>query len=226
MSKPGDADQQSPEPVSVTIASDGAEALKSLFGENVPSDTSLAAMGWGIAGAEVTVARSQRRKGGIDIETTAGEWPVASLTISRDRRGLLVCDLWLIHLDENFRDIEQGVSGAHLFARQAESLRGLGVTTIKATAIGDKGAVLVGYYTLPRYGFDGRMSDEQFARLPDSLRRLMGRSRRLLKLFRLHGGPEAWEESGDDIAVSFDLTDGSPSMVAMSKYLAEKVIFR
>jgi hypothetical protein len=211
-------------PANVIIPSEDFAALKSLFGGSVPSHTSLAAIGWGIDGAEVMVVRSHRRKGGIDIETTIGRKHVVSMTIHHARGGLLVCDLSLMHLDENVRDPEQGVTGTHLFAKQVASLRGLGFTRINATAIGYKGAALIGYYALPRYGFEGRMSDEQLDRLPDSLRRLMARSRSLLKLLSLPNGPEAWKDSGDEIAVSFDLADGSSSMVAMSKYLAEKGI--
>ncbi len=221
MSKRGADDREPDAPAVVTIASDAIGPLKSLFGGKVPNDADLAAIGWGIAGARVRVTTSPIRPGGISIETSVDKRTVAFVNLSRDRRNLVLCENGLVHVWEAMRDPERGVTGTRLFAKQVEALRRLRVARIKATAIGHKGTSFIGYYAA-RYGFDGRINNEQFDRLRDGLRRLMGRSRRLIKLFSLPGGPEAWEESGDDIAVQFELTEGSASMTALANYCATK----
>lgn len=116
--------------------------------------------------------------------------------------------------------------GANIFANQVRALQQAGVTSMDTVAIGDKHSADAGknngYYTWPRLGYSGTIRPEVFRNLPESLRKQMGQSRQVRKLFSLDGGAEAWKEHGEDINCTFDLRKGSPNLQALNDYLQER----
>ena len=107
--------------------------------------------------------------------------------------------------------------GLRMFYRQARNAAALGVGRIEALAgrRGDEN----GYYTWPRFGFDGP--------LPASIRRLLPvgleRSRTILDLMSCEKGRSWWEEHGVTIRVSFDLASGSRSQCTLARYVHARI---
>jgi hypothetical protein len=110
-----------------------------------------------------------------------------------------------------------------MFANQVAGLQAAGVARICTYAEGQPGdPEFNGYYTWPRLGYDGKIPDRAWVRIPEALRSRMGDSRSVLDLFSLPGGKEAWKQYGCAIKVSFDLTPGSRSMRTLEAYQRER----
>jgi len=213
------------------------EVSEKLFGKS-PSDQDFARLGCAVDGARVTVdgyveGDSPRVQITSDYTGTDSNGnPALGLKSSRElyrgAKGELVCENYNFTNDSSITE----KSGTELFRDQVETLRKLGVNQIvtvgsgskqKASNPNGKSSGFNGYYTWPRLGYSGEMSDDQFQKLPADIRSAMGSSRDVRKLFdTVPGGPEAWKEHGDDIGLTFDLTPGSVNMVALEKYLTKR----
>jgi hypothetical protein len=111
----------------------------------------------------------------------------------------------------------QGVGlGLQMFLRQVRNAVMLGVDRI--TAVAGRRRDENGYYTWPRFGFDGH--------LPRSLRRMTppncGGATNVLDVMASEEGRRWWREHGDTIRVTFDLADGSRSRETLREYAASK----
>jgi SPP1 gp7 family putative phage head morphogenesis protein len=106
-------------------------------------------------------------------------------------------------------------AGTRLFARQVEQLAALGFDEIKAS--GDSGPKN-GYYTLPRWGYDGPIPAAKRKRLPKAL----AGAETLQDLYATPAGRAWWKANGTSVDVAFDLRPGSRSRRALDAYLAEK----
>ncbi len=135
--------------------------------------------------------------------------------------GSLVChnDIFYIHKNSPHKG-----QGYQFTARQVAALCALGFHKIMmGSAVGRKGANSNGYYTWPLFGFGGRMHDYQYSELAPEFQKALGKSREILDLFELPGGPEEWKEKGSGLSnLEFDLSDGSRSMRRLEAYIRER----
>ena len=122
---------------------------------------------------------------------------------------VLLNDGFRIHL----RAMQRRGLGLQMFFRQVRSAEIHGIARIEALA--GRRRDENGYYTWPRYGFDGP--------LPTSLRLLLplglAGSLRLLDVMSCETGREWWRENGTLVSLCFDLTRGSRSRQTLARYL-------
>lgn len=115
--------------------------------------------------------------------------------------------------------------GLGLFRAQVGACLDLGIERILTTAGGEKGSWMTGYYAWPRFGFDGRIPDAPWRKLPSDLKARCGPQRSIRALFDLGSEPRAWwKEHGGAIDLWFDVGIGSPHMAALAAYLRERGI--
>lgn len=216
------------EPAVATVVDPGSETkLGGLLTTTTAGE--LGAIGCGIDGASVRVRHDRPYTGSDDalyISTTAGGLRT-SRKLYKDGRGKLVCDNQYFRLDKEADAVKAaGATGADLLANQVKALRSIGVTKIKTLAAGNKQTAadggFNGYYTWARCGYDGAIKKSVMAKLPPDVVKQMGGSNRLLKLFEIEGGPEAWKEHGSDTQMTFDLSPDSPNIKALERYLASR----
>ncbi len=105
--------------------------------------------------------------------------------------------------------------GLRVLQRQLDHAKALGIVRIEVFAGRVHGEN--GYYTWPRYGFNGPVPPEVRRRLPDGLRH----ARSVLDLVECEQGRRWWREHGVPLHVSFDLSDQSRSWAALRRYLLE-----
>jgi len=130
------------------------------------------------------------------------------------RRGagpVLVIDGMHIH-----GSMRQKGLGLRIFARQLTTARNLGVTRIETTAGRRKSEN--GYYTWPRFGFDGPLPRRVKRHLP---RRLV-RAQNVLDLMECQTGRLWWRAYGISIRLAFDVTTQSRSWDVFRRYLGRK----
>lgn len=106
--------------------------------------------------------------------------------------------------------------GLRVFARQLRQAKRMGVSRIDTTAGRSSGEN--GYYTWPRFGFDGPLTLDIQAALPVDL----GRPQRLLELMKSRTGRTWWRSYGTPLDLSFDLSAHSPSWQTFRRYRAKK----
>jgi len=106
--------------------------------------------------------------------------------------------------------------GLQMFFRQARNAALLSVDRIEAVA-GRKGDEN-GYYTWPRYGFQGLLPGGLSLLLPAELRNV----RNVLDLMASEAGRRWWREFGQTISLRFDLTPGSRSRRTLMRYIRER----
>lgn len=106
--------------------------------------------------------------------------------------------------------------GLRIFARQLDTARDLGVTRIETTA--GRRTTENGYYTWPRFGFDGP--------LPRRLRRCLplglDRAQNVLDLMECPKGRLWWRAYGISIRLTFDMTTQSRSWTVFQRYVGGK----
>lgn len=203
-------------------ASDATRAAAaSLLGRDV-SDDDLAAFACAPAGSNVQASYSGGKlyvTGWSSAKDENGQ-PLFTATraVYKPWFGPLTCENKTFGL----RGGAKG-QGAALFAGQVEALQKAGVKRIVCSAAGGPDGGGNGYYTWPRLGYGGPMTSSQIARLPEDLRKQLGKKTDVRDLFDLPGGPEAWKKHGGGLArVTFDLTPGSRNMKALEAYQAQK----
>jgi hypothetical protein len=127
----------------------------------------------------------------------------------------------LVLLNDGFHIRASGLQrrgfGLHVFLRQALHAVALGVDRIETIA--GRRHDENGYYTWPRFGFDGV--------LPARLRRLLPigleDARTVLDLMECEKGRLWWRQRGATIRAVFDLAEGSRSRAALGRYVMAKM---
>lgn len=186
-----------------------------------PEAGDLAAAACGVDGGTVTLIGQGGEKLLLDSKAPGVS---AFRAVYKDGRGKLVCDNMSFENDKAV----SGVSGAELLANQVKALRGMGVTKIKTTAAGTGRKLAAGetsyngYYTWPRLGYDGPIPKRLVDQMPPDLKKHMGKSNRLLRLFESEEGAAWWKANGRNLRLTFDLGDDSPNIKALERYLAGK----
>lgn len=107
--------------------------------------------------------------------------------------------------------------GTRIFHRQLENARALGVVRIETRA--GRSEDENGYYTWPRFGFDGPLSKRIKQALPLGLEHVDT----VLELMDCEKGRMWWREHGETIDVAFDLSDGSRSQKVFQRYVLGKL---
>jgi len=110
--------------------------------------------------------------------------------------------------------------GARSLAMQVREAKSLGFSGLSLFGDGSPNGELNGYYTWARLGFDATLSPHQQRQLPATL---YG-AKKLSDLMASKAGQDWWRQNGIPTEMDFDLTDDSPSMTILSKYLIEKGI--
>lgn len=133
------------------------------------------------------------------------------------RRG---CSALVLVIDA-FHILSKGMQrrglGLCIFSRQLHQAKYLGVKRIETTAgrTGDEN----GYYTWPRFGFDGPLSAEIKRVLPLRLRYAQS----VLDLMGRDEGRLWWKQHGTTIDVAFDVDDSSRCWKTFQRYFREKL---
>ncbi len=104
-------------------------------------------------------------------------------------------------------------TGLRAFARMAQAAQEAGFQAIETVAVGNLLDPKNGYYTWPRFGFNGVLSARQaeWAGTTD-----------LLTLMETPEGRDLWRLNGCVVEARFDLEPGSRSQQALARYMAEK----
>ena len=110
--------------------------------------------------------------------------------------------------------------GLRIFHRQLENAKALGVSRIETRA--GRSNDENGYYTWPRFGFDGPLPEQIVENLPLGLED----ARNVLELMGCEKGRLWWKEHGETVDVAFDLTDGSRSWEAFQRYVGNRLCSR
>lgn len=204
----------------------GEDALKSVFGD--VDIKRVAAASNAKEGAEISV---KPMKGSTAVEVTVfnPDGGVAQRIFYKDATGKTYVSNRLFKNPPEAKE-----RGADVLAEQVKSLRELGVSYIKTDATrDDTPPPMVGHIVWPKLGYEGKLSDEQFKKLPAPIRTAMGEkkgtlgvfgrvpgSRSVQQLHEIPGGPEAWAKTGSTIYnMTFDLSDDSPNMKKLDSYL-------
>jgi hypothetical protein len=111
--------------------------------------------------------------------------------------------------------------GTKVFTDQVDATRELGVDRIETLAGRGKynGQKMNGYYTWPRFGYDGPIPTGRGYRNPPPH---LASAKTVGELMALPGGKEWWKENGRSVGLTFDLKDGSHSMKTLNAYKEEK----
>jgi hypothetical protein len=117
----------------------------------------------------------------------------------------------------HYRAMQRQGLGLQIFHRQLENAKALGVAWIEAVA--GRRHDENGYYTWPRFGFDGPLPGRIRGSLPQDLQH----ARIVLDLMECEQGRRWWQQHGCTIRVAFDLTDGSRSHTVFQRYVQEKL---
>lgn len=107
--------------------------------------------------------------------------------------------------------------GLTIFTRQLAAAAALGVARIETTA--GRSSDENGYYTWPRFGFDGPLPPEIRQHLPRGL----DHARNVLDLMQCEQGRRWWQEHGVSIRLAFDLSPHSRSRIVLDYYLGAKL---
>lgn len=113
------------------------------------------------------------------------------------------------------RSLQRRGFGLRVVYRQFHAAKSLGV--LRIVAMGGRSDEENGYYTWPRFGFDGPLPAQIRQRLPLGLRR----ARTALDLIDCEAGRRWWRQNGVPLHVSFDLADGSRSWAVFERYLRQ-----
>lgn len=124
----------------------------------------------------------------------------------------LINDGFHIHL----RAMQGGGLGLRVFHRQVANASALGIRRIEAIA--GRRHDENGYYTWPRFGFDGDLPIRLRRKLPLG----MEGAKTVLDLMECEKGRLWWLEFGETIRVEFDLFAGSRSLAVLDRYVRSK----
>jgi len=130
----------------------------------------------------------------------------------------------LVILSDGFHILRRRIQGRGLglrvLARQLDHARRLGVSRIELVA--GRRSYENGYYTWPRFGFDGPLPPHIREKLPPEL----NRAQRVLDLMQCQAGRRWWKDHGVSMPVLFDLSRGSRSWETFERYFRERTADR
>jgi hypothetical protein len=133
--------------------------------------------------------------------------------VRRARDGpVLVIDAVRVHRAVCGRGLGLGI-----FARQLVAATALGIARIETSA--GRSVRENGYYTWPRFGFDGPLPAEIRRRLPVGLEH----ARSVLDLVEFPAGRQWWKEHGTGIDLTFDLAIRSRSRDLFGEYVRHRL---
>jgi len=107
--------------------------------------------------------------------------------------------------------------GLRISLRQVLHAKILKMQGIRAVAT--RGPYENGYYTWPRYGFDGPLPTKVVRSLP----RILNHARSVLDLMETEYGRRWWQEYGTSLEVAFDLSPHSRSWLILRRYVAHRL---
>lgn len=136
--------------------------------------------------------------------------------IYRDSDGKLVISNDSFFTDDTFPP----GGGTRVFAKQVQTARALGVSRIVTEGAGSSLGDANGYYTWPRFGYDGDLSTETRAVLPNHLQG----AQRVSDLMKTQVGRDWWRQNGESISLNFDLAPSSLSSQVLHAYLTERQV--
>jgi uncharacterized protein len=127
-------------------------------------------------------------------------------------------------------------SGLAMFGRQVENATKWGFTHIETYAAGSgygttgerppEGAYN-GYYTWPRFGYDGKISPVVVGKMPDNVySSVEAAGGKVSGVMSTKEGRDWWLGHGDSLDVKFDLTPGSYSQDTLNTYLKHRGILK
>ena len=135
----------------------------------------------------------------------------------RTHHDICLLDGHLVLVNEGFHihvgSMRRKGLGLRMFHRQLENAKTLGVTRIEADAGRRSGEN--GYYTWPRFGFDGLLPTEVRRGLPSRMKGV----RSVLDLMVCERGRQWWKEHGRTISVTFDMSVQSRSRLVFDRYI-------
>ncbi len=181
-----------------------------LFGKRFP-DWRYAGLGGAPDAAEVQVSPYQNALH-LDVGDPNHRYRAVSLVRRVGSVLVLIKDGFHIHDVA----IQRRGLGLLIFHRQLQNAQALGVRYIFARAGRDAGEN--GYYTWPRFGFDGPLARGVREILPPPL----NHARSVLDLVDCPEGRRWWREFGHTIDVRFDVADGSRSQCVFERYLRNR----
>ncbi len=115
------------------------------------------------------------------------------------------------------RHLQRRGLGLHILHRQVAAAAALGVDRIEVLA--GRRREENGYYTWPRFGFEGVLPARLRRMLPIDLRG----AKTVLDLMECEQGRAWWRENGVTIGAMFDLAAGSRSRAALDRYVRTKM---
>ncbi len=183
-----------------------------LFGR-IPRPWEFAGLTGAPDDAKVQVGTSQGTLW-IEMQATTPNGYHGVYQVLRTRRELTV-------VNEAFRIHERTMQrkglGLDVFRRQLHYADVLGIRRITTHAGRRRGEN--GYYTWPRFGFDGRLPRRIRGSLPSTLQDATS----ILDLMACAAGRHWWKRHGTTIHVAFDLRARSRSWNAFYRYLDERL---
>jgi hypothetical protein len=193
---------------------DADTAARHLFGRRLlPSDYA------GLAGAPDDALVEVGTLGGALYLEVSGPPERAYQAFHRVRRERR----YPVILSDGFHILRHRLQGCGLglrvFARQLEHARRLGVGRIELVA--GRRSYENGYYTWPRFGFDGPLPCPIRRTLPPEL----SRAQSVLDLMNSEAGRRWWKRHGVTLPVTFDLARHSRSWEVFRRYLQERALF-
>jgi hypothetical protein len=127
-------------------------------------------------------------------------------------------------------------SGLQMFGRQVENATKWGFTHIETYAAGFGSGTpgqrppegrMNGYYTWPRFGYNGKVHPDDIERMPpDAQRNTRAADGMLSGLMSTKEGRDWWMGHGESKDLKFDLTPGSYSQDTLSTYLKHRGLLK
>jgi len=153
---------------------------------------------------------------GLDIETSD---PVGNRYRAYLHVGRVATDLVVVieGFQIQFSGMQRRGWGMQMFHRQLDNAAVLGVARIETLA--GRRRDENGYYTWPRFGFDGPLPRRARRGLPSGL----GDVDTVLDLMQWEEGRRWWRRHGCTIRVVFDVAEFSRSREAFEQYVDEKM---
>lgn len=156
---------------------------------------------------------SINRDGDVQIDFD-GQFFRGQSVIERKPRQFV---LYWNHIELSVQLRRQGIA-TDLFVRLVKLATSWGFRQIRAIGAGNAQSEAVGYYVLPKLGFDGKIPKPERLQLPHCFRGIQT----IRELYALPGGEDAWKTYGREIAVNFDLSPDRMSRKALWHYLHKK----
>jgi hypothetical protein len=144
-----------------------------------------------------------------------------TFTKHRDGKVEVHNDLWRTRDGTPFSG-----AGINIFLNQVRAARAAGVSYISTSAAGNLEQSVqggfCGYTVWPKFGYDGNIPSCFINALPPEMKTALCGKKNIQSLLALPGGAEAWELHGGWIELKFDLSDDSPNMQALNRYVEKR----